>query len=308
MNLFKVIQSDSFLPIVKAINGNESRVSRMSEGGEEGRALSSIANLQLQMQDMLREIDRVSRATDVPYFISYGTALGAKRSGGFIPWDYDVDIQVPHSHYSRLMDQLRAGLPARYAIVGVADRGYDQLFTRLVRPGIDHHVLHVDIFPIVGAFSGPRIQEIHRKTLKFLTLIHWFGRNRQHLHDLGARRRMRVASAAASILPVPLISGLFSWLCSLVSFESAAFVLNPCGGYGAKEVFQASWFEDGADTQFGDLLVLAPKDCHSYLEHLYGDYSELPSQSVIDAEMAGFWRDRAPKLAAQRLSLGQELR
>ena len=38
------------------------------------------------------ELDRICRKYNIPYALSYGSALGLYNYGGFIPWDDDMDI------------------------------------------------------------------------------------------------------------------------------------------------------------------------------------------------------------------------
>ena len=52
----------------------------------------TIHDVQMKILEVMKFIDKVCRKNDITYFIMGGTALGAVRHGGFIPWDDDLDI------------------------------------------------------------------------------------------------------------------------------------------------------------------------------------------------------------------------
>jgi hypothetical protein len=55
------------------------------------------------MARLLEYADRTLTAATIPYWISCGTLLGAVRHRGFIPWDDDIDVQVPHEAAPKLL-------------------------------------------------------------------------------------------------------------------------------------------------------------------------------------------------------------
>jgi len=65
--------------------------------------LSRVQQLELKLFD---EFARVCDANGIPYTLAYGTALGAIRHKGFIPWDDDIDVFV----FAEDLDRLRAAM------------------------------------------------------------------------------------------------------------------------------------------------------------------------------------------------------
>ncbi|MDO5720250.1 MAG: LicD family protein [Actinomycetaceae bacterium] len=68
----------------------------------QGAQLSSEEIKQVLFED-LEIFDRFCDEHQLKYWLVYGTALGAIRHQGFIPWDDDLDIAMPDSEWKRLV-------------------------------------------------------------------------------------------------------------------------------------------------------------------------------------------------------------
>lgn len=59
--------------------------------------------------ETLKEISQLFEKNGILYWIDCGTCLGAYRYGGFIPWDWDIDISImkaDHENVKRVLQQL----------------------------------------------------------------------------------------------------------------------------------------------------------------------------------------------------------
>lgn len=78
---------------------------------------SETKRYQKEIMSVLTDIDRLSVKHNIDYTIEAGTALGAARHEGFIPWDNDADILVPNDQVQdMLLAMAREGYFKTYEI------------------------------------------------------------------------------------------------------------------------------------------------------------------------------------------------
>ena len=73
--------------------------------------MSDVHKVLLQM---LKDIDVICRKHKIPYWLNGGSALGAYRHKGFIPWNDDADIAMMYEDYLRFIKALQEDLPDGY--------------------------------------------------------------------------------------------------------------------------------------------------------------------------------------------------
>jgi lipopolysaccharide cholinephosphotransferase len=61
--------------------------------------------------DMLKEFVRICDDLGLKYYLVCGSALGAAKYGGFIPWDDDVDEALPRPDYEIFCEKAQSMLP-----------------------------------------------------------------------------------------------------------------------------------------------------------------------------------------------------
>lgn len=73
--------------------------------------LEDVKKVQRRLLEMAVAVRDVLEHYNLPYFITYGTLLGAVRHKGFIPWDDDFDFYILAEYYDEAMIRLREELP-----------------------------------------------------------------------------------------------------------------------------------------------------------------------------------------------------
>lgn len=83
---------------------------------------------------MMKEIDAICRKNDIHYTLGGGTAIGAIRHGGFIPWDDDIDLYMTRENWEKFKVAEKEGkFPANRVLESPeTDSRYSNTFGRYV--------------------------------------------------------------------------------------------------------------------------------------------------------------------------------
>lgn len=59
--------------------------------------------IQKKLYEIMKKFDNLCKKYDIVYYLGGGSALGALRHKGFLPWDDDVDLYITRDNYKKLL-------------------------------------------------------------------------------------------------------------------------------------------------------------------------------------------------------------
>lgn len=247
-----------------------------------------LRKLQLIQLDILHIFDDICRSRNLWYFLLGGSALGAVRHGGFIPWDDDIDVGMPRPDYEQFIKFAQPLLPPHLFLQDYKSepdcllnfakiRDSRTLYKEKLFAGLSiHHGVYIDVFPLDG---GPDNKEEAERLLKRMKLYRFSLINRKTDY---IRRKSLPASIGLSLMN-PFVSlgtcyRMVDALCMRYSYDDAPYIANWHGAWGTKEVVPREIFGGGRLVPFEDMTCPVPEDADRYLTCLYGDYKKLPPE------------------------------
>ena len=235
----------------------------------------------------------------IRYFLVGGTALGAVRHHGFIPWDDDVDIAVFRRDYPRFLEALGEAHPSRYEVQSPeCTVGYPSLITRIRLRGTeamsredlwtDHGGVALDVFVIENVFDLMPLRYFQGMMSLFFTGLLACRKSfaiRKKLSRYLIPGSARVAGNAVRCF----IGGVFAWLPfgffrNIALFfnrmchnEKSRYVSIPSGRLlFFNDMYRRDIFAAAERVAFAGRSFTAPIGVGDYLEHCYGDWRKTP--------------------------------
>lgn len=246
---------------------------------------------QLICTDILKKFDTICREHQLKYCAAGGTLLGAVRHGGFIPWDDDIDINMPRTDYEKLLqlqyeDEQYAILNYRYT------KNYFHTFAKM----IDKRTLleepqraekemgvFIDIFPT--DYVGDYETEAPKNVAKAWKNSNFW----QHLGSEVAYHRSFSPKYLAKLIFRGVIYPfrkklLHRFDTRFMNMPKSEYMANlQLGTYGMRECFKAALWEDMIYLPFEDTQVASFRDYDAYLTCLFGDYMTPPPEDKRDS-------------------------
>lgn len=243
--------------------------------------------LQRTELDMLRVFVQICEELDLRYYLVCGTALGAAKYQGFIPWDDDVDVGMPRGEYERFLREAPAKLPSHLFLQNYrTDPAFPHVFSKLrnsnttfLETGMAHltmnHGIYIDIFPLDGYPEG-KLQQLCFDLRKKV-----FGWKQYCALRGDPKPKVRIRNQVFRLLgyhkrTAKTLGAMDRMFCSWPP-ETSPRWCNHGNWQGKQEYAPREQYGAGTKAVFEGLEVRIPENYDAYLTQKYGDWrAELP--------------------------------
>ena len=262
-------------------------------------APEELRDLQMLLLDIYQEILRVCEKHSLTILLSGGSALGAVRHKGFIPWDDDMDLMMLRPDYERFVEIFRIEANKNYRLkehgfyLNVIKDGPN--YMGLMGKEADDVVGHVDIFPI-DYVPGNRFSRIWRGLCSDFLIFTINSRDfylydNEYLHamfsqSLQSRTFFRLRKMLGCLVSSFDPKTFLNLQRKIVMFaKPTAKVTIACGGkHYFGELLDYSVFFPAVTTEFEGVNSQIPRQVDKYLKNLYGNnFMSLPPEDRREA-------------------------
>lgn len=250
-----------------------------------------IREIQAMLLDLMKIVHQFMSDNQLDYYLLGGSALGAIRHNGFIPWDDDIDIGMKRDDYERFI-KISDKFDKQYEVVNLwnernCDYGLTRIYinnTKIDNPSISKTKLdkrlYFDIFPLDNVpDEAEELSKFEKKIVKNKWLIQMID-----YRFYGNSILKKMARKALSIALQPFRKNIlcsFDRLMKKYRESETEKICSLCSQYSfSKQVMAKSVYGVPTLHKFEDSEFYIPKDYNSYLTTLFGnDYMEIPPES-----------------------------
>lgn len=255
-------------------------------------ASQSVKQVQQKILDVMKYIDKLCHDNGIVYYIMGGTALGAVRHGGFIPWDDDLDIFMTPSEYEKFKKVFEAEDSSLFVLqewritpdyleyAKVRMNGTTFIEEAFKDRKDLHQGIYVDIMILHKVPESKFIQKLVYYESKFVTLYALSQRNWKPKST-----SQKLVLNSLKLMPCKLMAKCFYR--RIYKYDDMKTNFKYCYWITPAKfrsgLFDSSFFSDPVDIPFEDTVLQGSKKIKEYLEYRYGDYMKLPSKEAQQA-------------------------
>lgn len=244
---------------------------------------SEINELQKIQLSMLKDFDAVCQKHRISYQLFSGTALGAVRHKGFIPWDDDIDVVMLREDYERFFDSASKELDSnKYYVQREFSEHWPMFFSKLRLNGTTyiekyhshdariHQGIYIDIFPCDNLSDNRLMQKLQYIASKIVIA--------KSLYARGYETNSTVKKCFMQFCRI-LPTEPFKRLC-IRRNDSSSLKVHTFFGGGKKferSIFSREWFEQSVKMRFEDSEFPVSAHYDEMLRVMYGDYMVMPT-------------------------------
>ena len=258
--------------------------------------LAVLHKIQQEELVVLKEFVRICDKYSINYFAVFGTAIGAVRHHGFIPWDDDMDFGMLRDDYEKFIKVAPKEFHGKFGLAGPdCPQKYYNFVTKMYKKGTrfatnyDHGNfkmgINIDIF-VFDAMAMNK-KERAKQIRKSLFLRQLYMTKNVNFYTSSVFKEgnfvMRVASGIAHYIwkVIPVTNEWLSkkWKKNATRYAGRSQVYAQFNDtmtwesrISRKDLFPL------VDMEFEDIKVKVPKEYDKILREMYGDYMQLPPE------------------------------
>lgn len=255
-------------------------------------ANQSVREVQKKILDIMKYIDKLCRENGIVYYMLGGTALGAVRHGGFIPWDDDLDIIMSPREYEKFKVAMQKDgnsgfvlqewrtVPDYLEYAKVRMNGTTFIEESFKDRRDLHQGIYVDIMMLHKVPESRFIQKVVYYESKFVTLYALSQRNWKPKTN-GQRWVLKLLK----VLPCQWMAErcyrrIYGYEVLEKGYKYCYWITPAKFRQG---LFDKSFFDNPIDIPFEDTVLMGSSHIKEYLAYRYGDYMKLPSEAAQKA-------------------------
>lgn len=248
--------------------------------------------LQNKILEVMLYIDGFCKENGIEYCLMGGSALGAKRHEGFIPWDDDLDIFMTPDNYEKFRELFKAkGDTEGYYLQELGATNGMVTMAKLRKNGTTyiesayknwnmHHGIFIDIF-ILHKCPNTKIQQLHQCFwAKYVVM--------KGLATRGYTKRGGFVGIVLKLLRLfPDRMLIKHGLKQVYKYRNkdTKYYCNFLGKAVFKNaIYKKEWFDNPVYAPFENVQLKIPENVHEFLTFRFGDYMQMPSPERIKWE------------------------
>jgi lipopolysaccharide cholinephosphotransferase len=250
----------------------------------------TLRKLQLKELDTLVYFKEFCDKNNLLFYLCGGCCIGSLRTGGFIPWDDDIDILMPRDDYEKLYKLWDNDKHERFKLLRTDEKIFTgNIFTTIVDTEttcVKANQAHLDIpfgimmdiFPIDGCPKGKfkRTMQKLNAMIYSLFLAQIVPENHGGIMALGSKFLLSIVKSPKAREK--------KWRnaerrMSKYKISDCEYITELCEGvHSMQPEYPKEWFASAVYREFEGLQMPMPVGYDPYLKKAFGDYMTPPPE------------------------------
>lgn len=246
--------------------------------------MTELQHLQKVILGIIKDVDILCKKNNIEYYLFGGSAIGAIRHKGFIPWDDDLDIVMNYQNYDKFIKVCREQLDSEkyYFQEGLVD--WPMMFSKvrlkgtvMDEPGLEEKDsskkgIYIDVFKLDNAPDSTLLRKWQYVCGKYFLAYCILQRKYKE-----APLYKKVIMYSAYPLKVPCIRNFFKH--QMEKYNNCETSMY--ASFGARFKYKNSFYKkelyaNPIYVSFEDTKLPVPEKYDEMLTMIYGDYMTPP--------------------------------